>query len=500
MSMYIGGLRRSKRIAQRTGTLNLSGRVGAIANTYKKLTAAAGQLTQEMKRRGIQPKSTLQRKMGPLGPPRKSVSKPAYKKAVSVPVRKKYGRPKTYVASRYTGTFSAPTQKAKPGIYALNGMQSEREAYGTNTMNFCNYSGLSSALPRTVGRDIGVALMRWLMKKHYKQDYSDMEQIIRQPRVDELLSNVTAYNPRFVRFYRETTLQTINTMEVAFTYTFNDVDTLRSFGDLFATSIFCNSSFGGGYSTGSHQHILKAYQFGDFDSVSNATTSDLTGVTRLMAICYLDKQYCKYYSSATITLQNVTVSGGGSSSTDVINANPLIGKIFRMKGLLPKLKDNARNGLSKWNELQMSDPDNDGVLLPTTQPPGSWRAVPNADAFQNCKGYNTVILQPGEIKKQSIKFVYNGLLTDLIQGFGQHEGLGPGLVRTPYIKGGFGTCLLFAFERQLRTGGTVAVPDNSVSIGYHCDWSTGAVITGQGKTVMQKASRTVFAPVDNTPV
>jgi hypothetical protein len=470
--------------------------MAGTVETVKRLTAAAAELTKYIKSKGVQPKSTLQRKIGPT-----YVAKPYVKP--SAPAVKRYATrttPGTYVKTRvgagsaqpsYAGKFKRPTTRTTINKYQARGATVEKSIFGTVSMSHCAYLGAMSVLPKNLAKDVGLAFARMIMKKHFHHDYTgELE------RMWPFNASVEAENPASLRVYWEG-MNAADSSTGFVEYAFNTPSaTLQNFANWFATNVFLSSAFGAGGNVLAGQRQIRGYQFYTDDAITATINFVIPGGIHL-----LNNQYIDCFSTSELTLQNTTVSNGGSLLSDVVDTNPIVGRLYKLSSLLPELHNASAGNLNTtgplsgadvWKELQMADSDNNGFLSPNTNAVGSWRAVPDAAMFKNCKYSTKVHMQPGATKKHSIGFKYNGLLTNLISGFKSYTD-SSGQIVSSYDKGSFGTAMLFAFSKQIRTG------DPKVTVGWTMRVTSGAVFGGQKAVVFQKAARHGFTAIDNIP-
>jgi len=387
---------------------------------------------------------------------------------------------------RFTGKFSGRFKKTsvksgvKKGRYALRGTRNEREVFGTASMPNVCYIGVQSVELGRMARDVGLALSRHILKKHFDIDLVAPDQTFWDLDMADKVAAIAYY-------YEENPVA--NTTPIlgvnpAAAYNFSAASTLNDMADHFAVNVFLAADYGGGNSAVAQRRILKAYSI--FRRINVGVDP---GVNVEGPRFYLDHQYVKVYSTANLNLQNVTsadVATGDPLDSSRIDANPICGRVFKFKGMHPLVNDathlEGAGGTNTFFQLQMSDQNNDGVLIPAIAPVGNWRGIPTPDVFKNCISSGHVTLDPGQIKKETIMFKYDGLLHKLITGFANHSGVGTGVVTNPYNKmQNMGTCLVFAFEKRMRTG-----VSQNVAVNYHVDWYQGAVLGGKSKVTLQK--------------
>jgi len=182
-----------------------------------------------------------------------------------------------------------------------------------------------------------------------------------------------------------------------------------------------------------------------------------------------------------------------------VDANPLMGRCYKFRGLLPLIQDvthlKTTGGTNVFTDLQMSDTNTDGVLIPNTTPMGNWRGLPTNDVFSNCISSAAVTLNPGEIKNDVLHWQYNGLLSKMMTVYGGlTAGAQIGTITDPYnksLQGRAGNCMLYVFEKRMKTGTSA-----NITVNYQGNFSSGARAGGVGKQTCQRTFVFPAAPVN----
>lgn len=391
-----------------------------------------------------------------------------------------------YVSSNrsgaYSGNYKLPNKKPKSSAYDLVGVTQESEVYGTNTMKFCNYVGFQSLSPTQIGRTIGMAFLRHVMYKFYGIDFATVNDTIWKHNA----TGTTEGRPISFGFFHEQSVGTITNYGSQF-YNITAASTVAEFGNWFSINVFMSTSFGGG--GGTTNRILKYLEI-----YENQTGQTGASTSKML---YLDRLIIQAYSVVKINVQNSTVSDGASKSTDVIDANPITGKMFNFNSLAPMQSqistytNSAGTGTSAvlpiWDELQQAD--SNGIVLPPTDPPLLYRTPPRPSMFIRLKSYGSVNFEPGETKSFQLKFSFRGTLNYLMQNlaFSTATALGP-TYGARYSRS-LGNCLLFALEKRIK--GDLEIP---IVINYHVDTYTGAKVVGLRRSPM---IREVVSNLDN---
>lgn len=432
---------------------------------------------------------------------------------------------------KYTGPFPFPNKRPKSAKTksALKGSRGHHEGnvaalYGTNVAMI----GFSSFVRRPdVATDnnnnIGVAcpmyhicvgIIREMFKKVWNTGFERHDQ-----RLDEVFLDGTPTNGRIDVIYKIEPLSTgVSGTTVTPSYnadvslTFSASSTLQSLATGMAKVIIGTSNFGArGYVISSgvpQKRTLYGCAFAQDYASPTGTAYKYTGLTRL------DKRIVTVRSTSVIYVQNQTTSDGLSYSTDVIDSNPIAGKIFYFKDPAPKIRypvgPSASVSRTEWK--LMHDANADGVIYPNVVELGSstshspWEQIPTTDMFVNCSKYSSVSLAPGEMRKLTLNFKFKGPLQKFIEG---HD-LGnsdmaeggtanpdtdgnPSKYQTMNMTSAMGTSVLFAFEKRLSTG------TNAVGIAVQRNVYASAVLSRQrGDTLMPIAVSERPIPKDDT--
>lgn len=189
-------------------------------------------------------------------------------------------------------------------------------------------------------------------------------------------------------------------------------------------------------------------------------SSDRNGVAtnwRLASELDLRREKVEMYISSELTVQNRTkTADGGSTSTDTIDNQPLKGKLYQVRGGIPKMKIQGRPGLNYITDK--------GVILQQAidlTPSGLFKEPPPRSIFSNVTGTSYVSLDPGTIKKTRIAHKYQGYFNYFIQRV---------LNMTIYTNSGTtisnakGKAQFIALEERLNSGSA-----NKITVCYEID-------------------------------
>jgi len=377
------------------------------------------------------------------------------------------------------GRFRRPSKRAKPSAYLNKGYKEENESHGTHTQTNVNYIGHTSATLDTVAYDVGIALIRYIMRRHYQYDYTAVHNRLWSD------SSRNSRVPQLVRFTSRRVQPDGNdffdTVDVQI---FDDdttvAKTLNDWAIQFRDDVFKNPLFR--IDPDKAHHGLYGYQILEARAADSIETS-------FSPIVHLQDMYIKVYSSVNFKVQNITVADTANDSTDHknmlhIEQNPVKGMVYQFTDMQPVLKRSNRIedgpntlpskerdhrislfALPKENGILMPSSDNAGFSIPGRAPDsvGSFLNPPDPQMFKNLSRYCRVTLAPGGIKYHSIKFNFDGRLQALMDGMNRDTSTG--------MYGGLGTSFMFALEKSLRTGDS-----DNVVINYHINHHHGAMV------------------------
>lgn len=395
----------------------------------------------------------------------------------------------------YTGKLRPPKKPRGPSKYDKWGFSGEAERFGNQDMSgeVC-YIGATSICHKDLGPAVGIAFIRKIMKRHYQYEYTDIRQAV-APR-----SNVCGIGPYAIEFYYEeiTQIDAEPTYGGGYTLFLDPLNggaatTLQLAGTLFYNNVLIHDNFGASQPSGNFPYRrFHGYRFVETDYTVQGADPVGGNLDRYSTLYPVKNQYLTVYHRVTFGIQNVTPADDGSLLTTHVDSNPVKGKLFKFKDLLPRLQQNrgAFGTLTSDNAKDlMIDPNGDGVIKPDQALGDCWVQVPKASMFSNCIGELSVKLEPGEIKDYSFVFKFNGTLEKFMNGIA----VSPTGLPYPLQKGAFGTSILFALEKRMPTG--VANP----SINFHYESSFGAVFGKRLGSLLQRgaAGQSEVADQDN---
>lgn len=377
---------------------------------------------------------------------------------------------RAYQPGVYVGRLPKPKRLKKISKYDKAGHSAVGERYGTTDQAQSAYLGFTSFSHADMGKVIGVAFIRKLMYRHYKMEFNHPDQ-----KLSINTGQVSGVGPTQIQFYYEEILSSDAEPSIAVGATFvlyntgiagGNPQSLNDFATWFYNNVLTNSNFGGTQAHASYPiRRLHGYQFIEPDYTVPSADPDGAPLPRYSTLFPLKNQYLTVNGKIGVVVQNATPSDGGLKNTDLIDVNPLKAKMFAFSDLLPRLaqRRGALGTVTSDNSWKLQiDPNGDGVIKPSASITGDWANSPIPAMFDNCTGYSSFILQPGQIKSTSLKFKFNGTIEKFMNGFAAFE--------FPLQKGAFGTSRLFCFEKMLPTGESSVIVNFNVKYWYGCVW------------------------------
>lgn len=375
-------------------------------------------------------------------------------------------------AGHYTGKLPFPYKRAKKdkSRVAYNGSQGtfEDTIGGATPVEGANvaYFGVSSIVKSTYSSSTRlyianpvyhyvVGVLRKMFKKTYDVDIESVNQRIAELTVGTI--------PVGIRLYYKVTPLSSGTTAVPSIQSNTTHDVLFSTNTISDTAIgitgaiLLNIEYGArNESFTGDQYEL--YGFAFLELGGGGTNAVFRGIYRV------DNLKVSIRSTTTVYIQNQTTSDGGSASTDVIDSNPIKGRIYYFPDPNPICQfANINSTVEPWRQWKlMQDTNGDGLIYPDADPSingtsvdsAPWAQLPGTDMFANCKKYSAVAMAPGEMRKINLTFKFYGYFNRFLAGLNLNNTyMGTGRHQISNKRNNnMGTSLLFAFDKRLSTG------------------------------------------------
>lgn len=138
-------------------------------------------------------------------------------------------------------------------------------------------------------------------------------------------------------------------------------------------------------------------------------------------------------------IQNRSLSASGSSSTDTVNNNPLVGYVYNFKTGTPHIRQKGAFLLETTGGLTAVS------LVRAAQLPNSFKEPPIPGVFYGCESASKVRLEPGEIKKGTVMYTSKINCLKFIKnlGFAYNTYANNASYKAYHV---LGKCQLFALE------------------------------------------------------
>jgi len=187
-----------------------------------------------------------------------------------------------------------------------------------------------------------------------------------------------------------------------------------------------------------------------------------------------------------LKLQNRSASYEGSSSTDVVNSNPLIGKIY-------DFERQPVTSIDHMKPLQVFDYEN-GVLLKRAAEftsAAEMKEPPSGRIFNNTKKTDKVVLQPGQIRKSTLYYTHSEKLIKFIKKLALRKAAADAVYLTGQVT--FLPCpsQIVALEDVINYNAT-----NKITVAYELNRQQGVMLTLKNPRVTQQTYAT--ATITNT--
>jgi len=393
----------------------------------------------------------------------------------------------------YTGLFPEPQVLSLPNKYSTKGGMTKRTQSGYVNLSNVAYHGVQSLHIDDMFETLGVACLRYMMRKHYQIEYSSNTDPVYRAGVPSGTVNLDPYSLEFEYSGGNMNVPASGSSIVDL---FNiNANTVRTFGEAAkAVGLIFKQLFG----NSTDYSKISRYRFNH--------TND-TSTVQAKAWNSFDNVCVSLFSYASMCVQNCTPTDGGSVDTMASDVNPIRGRLFEFAGLLPSVRVDVNSTavltggvIDPWqmDPSKGTEADRGNGLIYADIPPSTvntsvvnrWSVVPSATEFDNCKAVSKVLLQPGHMKHLYVRFNWNGNLNKLLTTLNDHLYLSAGNVaraenytKKPRI----GSCMMLALEKTCRTGNAAFVKLN-----YHVRRTTGACCySGRKKSVLYQPTQAI---------
>jgi len=228
---------------------------------------------------------------------------------------------------------------------------------------------------------------------------------------------------------------------------------------------------------------IKLYQ-NDNDAIGNSG--------KLVATLNMKNEMVHLHSSAKLSVQNRTKGATGTSDAlDVVDSQPLMGKLYYFKKSNPELKSlvastlapNLVSLLSRWSDttVNLFSDASPGYDIQIGNPP-------TPKIWNNCSQTANISLEPGELKDCYISNVSEKYYQQFVRSLAWYNGSGK-------RRQNVGDCIYVVLEERLNSGSF-----NPIRVNYECEATFQCYLTTNRVDPIIKtfASNSISAPPGNT--
>ena len=196
----------------------------------------------------------------------------------------------------------------------------------------------------------------------------------------------------------------------------------------------------------------------------------------------LEKEVLHLAMSSHMVVQNRTKSVSGSSSTDLIDTQPLKGPVYEFTIGTPKIKAET--------PIRLNQMENEGIILARASQFGgsdvtAYKEPPVKKLFQNCNKSAYVRLNPGALKSMTVGADMKGYFNNVLFKLRYNT-------QDTQTKQCFGKSQLVCLEEELNSGSA-----NNISVHYECQHIAGASLVTTKNGNMQPGY--AASEVNNVP-
>lgn len=368
----------------------------------------------------------------------------------------------------------------KPNVLRSKGYESKVETYGAITDAHCVYLKHSSFHIEHIAETISAALIRKLFKK-MGYDIPDM---------DIILSGVGPGTPDASKY--RLLFQTIDPASTTglvdfYAFTFAATDTLAD--------VARNVS-----SPKTLYNYLVGYMLdkNDVEALSlELQVSDNSGSPGPNFITFaridMQNEYLYLNVRSVLRMQNRTLAPAGTEGqdtarlTDVVDNQPLSGKVFTFKHGDPRLRYGSQPPLISQGGVSFGSGDTAQIggvnwtgfdLIRATTLPNKYEEPPNKDHFVNCVSAKKFVLNVGACMQTGLSWRVHGRFTNVLKKFKPQRGT-TSITSLDRVFKIAGKSQLVCMEEFIRTENA-----NTVKVGYEREYSCAASLVTKPKSSM----------------
>lgn len=379
-------------------------------------------------------------------------------------VKKKMG------VGQYAGKSRGRIISKRLTKFDTRGITAEYELNGSSEMVSTNWIGCQAYTQYRLIVNAAMSVLRYLLAKNGRTFMSASDYIDKRGNTRTGLIQISMQ-------YYPVDGSTPARQEYNYTVT-GSTSTLTDFGVWFYNTVFVAQP-GGVNANAIAQPTVYNITYREYD----------TDATSAFTIVFSENMFdlnVSAYCHSHLVLQNATLSDSGNANTDVVDTNPLVGKVFNFSGTsIPVLRNNflfTLQGTDNWligPTGIIPNQNTDGMLLPQSAVPTTpFNSVPDPSIFYRLRSCYSVNFQPGQSKLFKLSWGYKGSFGALMNK------LQLDLVNAnPRQTYGLGKCMVVAVENRVRGSA-------NTKFLYHLDQYYGVVVTSRKRHIIPRTYET----------
>lgn len=192
-------------------------------------------------------------------------------------------------------------------------------------------------------------------------------------------------------------------------------------------------------------------------------------------ICFAEERIHLMIESH-LKLQNRTLSAAANADSDDVTNNPVVGKVYEFSSGAPRMKIDGAQIIEGVLDATGVITERAAQLVAAGS--GSYREPPEPHVFMNVKRYASVMLQPGQIKKDTLTYRISMPVYNFFERLDWRYDASALATRKSMKM--LGKCSLFALEDLINVNGV-----QNISIAYECNRSEACYLTTHRKRMAQ---------------
>lgn len=371
-------------------------------------------------------------------------------------------------SGRSVGKFKRP-KRVKPDPYNGRGFVHTTEVVGTVTDPKCVYVGHGTTVSSYAIEHVAHCLLRNLFESSGVIKVESVGQAI-----DSSIDRLAGYKIRYT-----TKDMSTGTLD-SHTHTLADGQSIFSLVGEEMTSdapdwaefIVMLKNYAAGNGRESAYNVIEPVFLDLLHPTPTATSPSLVITDLVAKRINLRDCFVNYSVSSTMKIQNRTLASTGGDEADNVGSNPISGKMYHFSSGAPRIRGSSGHAFSGILER------NGGVIVTgaSAMPTGyDLREPPDGKFWWNCNKAGGILINPGEIKTDTIRFSKKMPLLKFISAIGRNTADNTGTNGFKNVTV-IGQSAMFALEDVINLNA-----DNNILIAYEVDRKTKMFITQSPK-------------------